>query len=39
MEKDNLKRAILKELRNPKFYAENGINYTERNLDDAFNVF
>jgi hypothetical protein len=38
MKKDELKKAILKELRNPKLYTGNIINYLEENLDDAFNV-
>lgn len=38
MKKDDLKKAILKELRNPKFYTDKVIKYIEDNLDDAFNV-
>jgi hypothetical protein len=38
MNKGDLKKAILKELRNPKLYTEAIISYIEDNLDDAFNV-
>ena len=38
MNKEQLKEAILKELRNPKLYTKEVIDYLEDNLDDAFNV-
>ena len=38
MNKNELKKTILKELRNPNLYTKGIIKYVEENLDDAFNV-